>query len=73
MNNELRKCTDASDRSGEADADAEVQIVRCEERREVEEMQGETEDSTGDRLSHVAEEAGCMLEAFSFIAVRPSA
>lgn len=71
MNNELRKCTDASDRSGEADA--EVQIVRCEERREVEEMQGETEDSTGDRLSHVAEEAGCMLAAFSFIAVRPSA
>lgn len=64
MNNELRKCTDASDRSGEADA--EVQIVRCEE------MQGETEDSTGDRLSHVAEEAGCMLAAFSFIAVRPS-
>lgn len=37
-------------------ADAEVQIVRCEERREVAEVQEETEDSAGDRLSHVAEE-----------------
>lgn len=37
-------------------ADAEVQIVRCEERREVAEVREETEDSAGDRLSHVAEE-----------------
>lgn len=71
MDNELRKRTNASDISGEADA--EVQIVRCEERREVAEVRGETEDSVGDRFSHVAEEAGCMFEAFSFTAVSRSA
>lgn len=38
MDNELRKRADASDRSGKADA--EGQIVRCEERREVEEVRG---------------------------------
>lgn len=74
---------DACDRSGEADA--EVQIARREERCEAEEARmcgvvvvggeglGGTKGDTGDRLSHVAEEAGCMLAAFSFIAVRPSA
>lgn len=71
MDNELRKCADASYRGGEADA--EVQIVRCEEKREVVEVRGETEDSAADRLSHVAEEDECMLADFSFIAVRPSA
>lgn len=41
MNNELRERTDASDRSGEADA--EVQIVRCEERREAVGVQSQTD------------------------------
>lgn len=71
MDNELRKRADASDRSSEADA--EVQIVRCEERRGVAELQRETKASAGDRLSYVAGEARCMLAAFSFIAARPSA
>lgn len=47
MDNELRKCADASDRSSEADV--EVQILRCEERRGVAEVQRETKASAGDQ------------------------